>query len=272
MRTRLTPSEVLKHLASEVQKNSKVSFRALVGLAGLSPERDFVGASLKGLDFRDEDLRGFNFCNADLTGADFRRADISGARFDGAILLGAIGLKNATTLPFEGAVTLPPPDFDISKVKELILHGRDVPERWMPFVTDLDFSFESNFNLEPLAKLMNLQALDFTGVPIQDLEPLKGLTNLRDLRLGDTNVENIDALASMVHLNTLDLTNTKVKDITVLGKMPNLTALLLIRSQVTNLGAVRHSHGLTIVAAGFQFGQPNNQRQARGGSMSYSAA
>jgi transcription antitermination factor NusG len=52
---------------------------------------DFVGASLRDLNFRDEDLRGFDFSSADLTGANFRGAKVTGVRFAGADLTGAIG-------------------------------------------------------------------------------------------------------------------------------------------------------------------------------------
>jgi hypothetical protein len=84
--------EVLDKLVDMAIDNKQPSFRDLVRAAGLDPGYDFIGASLRDLDFRDEDLRGFDFSEADLTGADFRRANIVGVRFDGADLTGAIGL------------------------------------------------------------------------------------------------------------------------------------------------------------------------------------
>jgi pentapeptide repeat protein len=85
-------AETLDRLIVEAERNEDASFAALARAAGLDPARDFIGASLADLDFRDEDLRGFDFSGADLTGADFRRANITGVRFEGAILTGAIGL------------------------------------------------------------------------------------------------------------------------------------------------------------------------------------
>lgn len=76
----------------QATRNVSPSFRELAKAAALDPARDFVGASFRDIDFRDEDLRGFDFSNADLTGADFRRANIDGVRFEGAVLSGAIGL------------------------------------------------------------------------------------------------------------------------------------------------------------------------------------
>jgi hypothetical protein len=85
-------AETLDRLITETELNESVSFASLVKEAGLNPARDFVGASLADVDFRDEDLRGFDFSGADLTGADFRRANLAGVLFVGAILTGAIGL------------------------------------------------------------------------------------------------------------------------------------------------------------------------------------
>ena len=74
-----------------------MSFSKLVKAAALDPSRDFVGASLRDMDFRDEDLRGFDFSFADLSGSDFRRANVSGVSFKDAKLADrAIGLQPAT--------------------------------------------------------------------------------------------------------------------------------------------------------------------------------
>jgi hypothetical protein len=72
-----TIAETLDKLIIEAERNERVSFMTLVRAGGLDPARDFVGASLADLDFRDEDLRGFDFSGADLSGADFRRANIT---------------------------------------------------------------------------------------------------------------------------------------------------------------------------------------------------
>jgi hypothetical protein len=85
-------ADALDRLIGEVESDPRASFATLVKAAGLQPAQDFIGASLRNLDFRDEDLRGFDFSGADLTGANCRRANLAGVRFDGAILTGAIGL------------------------------------------------------------------------------------------------------------------------------------------------------------------------------------
>src|SRR4051794_9332837 len=86
-------SGVLDKLIGAALSKRELSFRELVLLAGLDPGHDFVGASLRELDFRDEDLTGFNFSRADLSGADFRRAKVAGVSFLNSELTGAIGLS-----------------------------------------------------------------------------------------------------------------------------------------------------------------------------------
>jgi hypothetical protein len=114
-------SKVLDRLLKSVGSRETVSFRTLVKAAALDPTRDFVGMSLRDMDFRDEDLRDFNFSNAELTGADFRRARIEGARFEGASLEGAIGLPDEIYAVAEG--TNPPHDFNLAEAHRIILSG-----------------------------------------------------------------------------------------------------------------------------------------------------
>jgi hypothetical protein len=87
-------AEVLNRLLEVAGSTPTPSFRALVDAAYLDPASDFIGASLRNMDFRDQDLRGFNFTDADLTGADFRRAAVDGVLFDRAVLIGVIGLSS----------------------------------------------------------------------------------------------------------------------------------------------------------------------------------
>src|SRR3954465_16037176 len=86
-------SRSLVRLVHEAAGKERPSFADLVRAAGLDPATDFIGATLRDLDFRDDDLRGFKFSGADLTGAVCRRAILGGVRFERAILVGAIGLS-----------------------------------------------------------------------------------------------------------------------------------------------------------------------------------
>ena len=62
-------AEILDRVLARAVQDDAPSFRALVEAAGLKPEQDFVCASLRNIDLRDQDLRGFNFSYADLAGA-----------------------------------------------------------------------------------------------------------------------------------------------------------------------------------------------------------
>jgi Pentapeptide repeats (8 copies) len=94
----ITPSRplanILDRLLEPAMRKKAPSFYELAIAAGLDPACDFVAASLRDIDFRDEDLRGFDFSKADLTGADVRRAKVEGVRFEEAMLNGAIGLAD----------------------------------------------------------------------------------------------------------------------------------------------------------------------------------
>ena len=88
-------AEVLDRLLELGANDNAASFRKLAEAAQLDPSRDFIGASLRNIDMRDEDLRGFDFSNADLAGSDFRRANVQGVRFQNANLEDVIGLRDA---------------------------------------------------------------------------------------------------------------------------------------------------------------------------------
>jgi formylglycine-generating enzyme required for sulfatase activity len=109
MKTQVMPgapnsiAEALETLVEMASDGKQPSFCELVKAVGLDPSRDFVGASLRDIDFRDEDLRGFDFSHADLCGVDFRRSNIAGVSFASADLTGAIGLVGACFRDFGAA-------------------------------------------------------------------------------------------------------------------------------------------------------------------------
>lgn len=213
------------------------------------------------------DLRGFNFSRANLMGVDFRRADIRGVNFEGAMLTGAIGLDGRHIYD-EKDVELQPPDFDIKKVKGLILEGKSIPENWIPFIVELNFSYEPLRNLEPLAPLLNLQRLDLTKTLIEDVAPLGGLVQLRELGLGDTNVNDISALQNLRQLQTPDLTSTNVEKLDALTSMRQLKLLFLLNSSVNEIASVSVIAGLCIVGGSALLQSTVSHAQAK----NYSAA
>jgi uncharacterized protein YjbI with pentapeptide repeats len=210
-------AETFGRLIETALGDPNVAFRKLAEAAGLNPARDFVGASLVDVDFRDEDLRGFNFARADLTGADFRRANVEGVSFDGAILTNVIGL------PVSG----PPSDFDPDEVKRMVLAGIAPPRAWMPSIRELKFADEALADLSPLAGLSGLQHLDLDGTPVSDVSALAGLSGLQHLGLSDTPVSDVSALAGLSGLQRLYLNSTQVSDLSPLAGLSGLQYSIL---------------------------------------------
>ena len=113
-------AEALEKLFDMASGDTPPPFRELVKAVGLDLERDFVRASLRDLDFRDEDLRGFDFSEADLTGADFRRANIACVSFSDADLTGTIGLTGARFRDFDFT-----PEMVIVRAGEFMMGSRE---------------------------------------------------------------------------------------------------------------------------------------------------
>jgi len=178
----LSLADVFDRLLERAAIEEHPSFLSLTEAASLDPAYDFIGASLRGVDFRDQDLRGFNFTNADLTGSDFRRAKIDRVSFEGANLTGVIGLSK--TFDVVSNSVRPPTEFDLAEVHRAILFGKAPPVSWRPFIHDLNFAFDELSDLRPLAGLTNVRYLSLLSTQVSDLSPLANLTDLDDLNLG----------------------------------------------------------------------------------------
>ncbi len=129
----------------------------------------------------------------------------------------------------------PPADFDIDKVKEMILAGVAPPLTWRPWIDKLDFTGEKLTDLAPLKGLTALRTLDLWGTQVSDIAPLAGLTALETLDLRRTQVSDIAPLAGLTALETLDLGTTQVSDIAPLAGLTALRTLGLWATQVSDL-------------------------------------
>jgi hypothetical protein len=179
----------------------------------------------------------------------------------------------------------PPKDFDLDKVHDLILEGKEVPEEWRPWVTTLKFFYWDHepekpsderrarlaqvadlkplaglenlhtlylrntqvADIAPLAGIENLHTLSLGYTQVADIAPLAGLENLRELYLSGTQVADIAPLAGLENLHTLDLHNTQVADIAPLAGLENLQRLDLTNTQVADIAPLAKLPNLTIV-------------------------
>lgn len=132
-----------------------------------------------------------------------------------------------------------PDDFDLNKVREYILAGREPKPEWRPWVTELDLGRTELSNLAPLRNLVNLQMLNLTLTNVSDIRPLQELVNLRKLYLMMTPIAEIEPLQKLINLQVLNLSHTLVADVEPLKNLYNLNRLLLTRTQVVNLDPLK---------------------------------
>ncbi|MBN1974731.1 MAG: hypothetical protein JW787_13915 [Sedimentisphaerales bacterium] len=106
---------------------------------------------------------------------------------------------------------------------------KNIP-KWMKFMAKYGiYDIEDRFliDLGPLAKLSNLQVLDFNGLPVKSLKPLSKLTNLRMLDISGTTVsdirplKNISKLQQVLMVDCKNITNKQVEDLQ--EALPKLT-------------------------------------------------
>ncbi len=234
----------------KVLETNDRSFRNLVRVAGLRPDRDLVGADLRRVDFGADDFSGFDFAGTDIAGANLAgahglRAEMFvGAHFDETTRW-PNGLREAVR------------GFDVEDAAEaMILAGRAPPVSWRPFIRRLAFSNpespsasfrnderykkaskngEKFANPAPLADLTSLQSLDLRGTQVSDVAPLARLANLQSLDLWNTQVSDVAPLASLANLQSLDLSGTQVSDVAPLASLANLQSLDLIDTQVSDV-------------------------------------
>lgn len=128
-----------------------------------------------------------------------------------------------------------PLDFDLGRVRKMILAGRAPPRDWVPHITELHFGNDELVDLKPLTGLTRLRLLVFGASQVTDLAPLATLTNLRVLSLPRTQASDITPLIGLTNLETLDLEGTPVRDFTPLARLTDLQWLDIQKTQVTEL-------------------------------------
>jgi Leucine-rich repeat (LRR) protein len=98
--------------------------------------------------------------------------------------------------------------------------------RQMSAITEVDLSNNQYIqNIEPLARLTNLQKLNLSGTSITDLSPIRNLTELIDLDVSRSGVTDISVLKYASKITKLNAERTGISDLSVVKKMPGLTLL-----------------------------------------------
>ena len=113
-----------------------------------------------------------------------------------------------------------------------------------------DASYNQLVDISPIAGLVKLTDLRFTGNHISTLSPLSQLVNLTYFEAGNNSIsQGLDAFSNLTKLNSLDLRQNYIKDISVLSPLINLTYLSVNSNQLKDFSVCRnfsHLKGLEI--------------------------
>lgn len=162
--------------------------------------------------------------------------------------------------PVPKALGPPPSDFDVAKVRAMVLSGKTPPQMWTPWIKELSFRETKLQNLKPIAgltaltrlnlaetkvseltalsRLTVLQYLDLRETGVEDVAALSELTALQSLNLGGSNVRNISALSRLTSLQSLDLRITAVADVSPLAELQELQILVLWGTKVSDVSSL----------------------------------
>ncbi len=120
--------------------------------------------------------------------------------------------------------------------------------RQMSAITEIDLSNNQYIqNIEPLARLTNLQKLNISGTPISDLAPIRNLTELQEVDASRSAVKDISVLKYASKITRLNIENTGVADISVVKKMPALQALDASKTKATDFTGLTDLTPLTFL-------------------------
>ncbi|NWJ50413.1 MAG: hypothetical protein HXX14_06070 [Bacteroidetes bacterium] len=95
--------------------------------------------------------------------------------------------------------------------------------------------FKSIDNLDPLAKLTDLQNVNISGTKVKDLTPIRNLNFLEVLNISNCKVESLSPLRYMQNIKELDASNTDIKDLIPISAYSNLERLNVSGSKVDSL-------------------------------------
>ncbi len=105
--------------------------------------------------------------------------------------------------------------------------------------------FKSIDNVDPLAKLTDLQNVNISGTKVKDLTPIRNLNFLEVLNISGCKVESLAPLRYMQKIKELDASNTEIKDLVPISAYLNLERLNVSGSKVDSLSHISGLSNLT---------------------------
>jgi len=122
------------------------------------------------------------------------------------------------------------------------IHGNDIDRGyWINSnrkVIGLSISDAGIIDINPIAKLKNLELLGLTGNLIEDICPLFPQINLKYLFLGGNKINSIDSLSQALNLKALAIWNNPIQNFTTLASLVNLEGLYCQRIGISNINFV----------------------------------
>jgi len=109
------------------------------------------------------------------------------------------------------------------------------PVQHLSRLTELQFSGTAVNKLDPLSKMVKLQALRCQKSPVVDLTPVNGLPKLKELDFSNTQVENLEPIQNMIQLEILKFSGTPVKNLKYIQKLVYLKTLEFYNTRISNL-------------------------------------
>jgi Leucine-rich repeat (LRR) protein len=120
--------------------------------------------------------------------------------------------------------------------------------RQMEAITEINLANNQYIqNLEPLARLTNLQKLNISATSVSDLTPIRNLTELQEVDASRSAITDIAVLKYASKIINLNIEGTTVSDLSVVKKMPGLQVLNARGTKVNDLTSIADLTGLTHV-------------------------
>jgi len=118
------------------------------------------------------------------------------------------------------------------------------PVQHLSRLKELQFSGTTVSKLDPLSKIVKLQALRCQKSPIVDLTPVNGLPKLKELDFSNTQVEELEPIQNMIQLEILKFSGTPVKNLKYIQKLVYLKTLEFYNTRVSNLDVLENMRNL----------------------------
>lgn len=117
-------------------------------------------------------------------------------------------------------------------------------------LTDLELIDCSNTSINDLSPLRNLNKLDaiyFSGTDVRDLTPLQYSVNIKEIFCFDTPLKQLDVLIGFRALEKLYCFNTAISSLEPIARITTLEALRASNTQIANVEALRKHSKLSLL-------------------------